>query len=44
MTITKQNNRYTVTAKARYCHISCSSEHLQHAMATVFNIIKGLQS
>lgn len=44
MTITKQNNLYTVTAKARYGRISCSSEHLQHAMATVFNIVKGLQA
>ena len=44
MTITKQNNRHTVTAKVRYGRISCSSENLQHAMATVFNIIKRLQA
>jgi hypothetical protein len=44
MTIKKQNNRYTVTAKSGYGRITCSSKHLQHAMATVFNIVKGMQA
>lgn len=43
MTITKQNSSYTVTARVKYGKITCTSEHLQHAMATVFNLIKGVQ-
>jgi hypothetical protein len=43
MTITKQNNRYTVIAKHKYGAVTQSNESMTKAIAGVYAIMERLQ-